>query len=94
MYELDRHVRTQVRKLTQQPVRRMRDQIERLTTKLDKDETVESAQLAVQADYALGIQTALNLDGQQPFQYASLAVDTALTEVAASLAALEKKGRP
>jgi hypothetical protein len=40
----------------------------------------------------LAIQTALNLEGQQPFRYASLAVDDALTTVAASLEELEKRG--
>ncbi len=44
------------------------------------------------SDYALSIQTALNLDGQQPFKYASLAVDDALSDVAASLEQLEKRG--
>ena len=43
-------------------------------------------------DYALAIQTALNLDGQQPFRYASLAVDDALGEIAGSLERLEKGG--
>jgi len=45
-------------------------------------------------DYALAIQTALNLDGQQPFRYASLAVDDALSEIATSLERLEKRGTP
>jgi hypothetical protein len=53
---------------------------------------MEAQQLAVLSDYALAIQTALNLDGQQPFKYASLAVDDALTDVATSLDALEKGG--
>lgn len=47
MYELDRHVRKEVRKVTQQPARRMRDQIARLTAKLDEDQAVEAAQMAV-----------------------------------------------
>jgi hypothetical protein len=34
----------------------------------------------------------LNLDGQQPFKYASLAVDDALSDVKASLEQLEKRG--
>ena len=41
-------------------------------------------------DYALAVQTAVNLDGQQPFRYASLAVDDALSEIGASLARLQK----
>ena len=44
------------------------------------------------SEYALAIQTALNLEGQQPFKYASLVVDEALTDVAASLEKLEKGG--
>jgi hypothetical protein len=48
--------------------------------------------VAVLSDYALAVQTALNLDGQQPFKYASLAVDDALTDIAASLEELEKRG--
>ena len=52
----------------------------------------EAAKLAVQGDYALGIQTALNLDGQQPFRYAGLAVDDTLRDVEASLQELAKKG--
>ena len=51
-------------------------------------------QQAGPTDYALAVQTALNLEGQQPFKYASLAVDDALTEVAASLEELEKGGPP
>ncbi len=41
---------------------------------------------------ALGIQTALNLDGQQPFRYAGLAVDAALSDIEASLQELAKRG--
>ena len=52
------------------------------------------AQLQVLDDYALAIQTALNLDGQQPFRYASLALDDALSEIASSLERLEKGGTP
>jgi hypothetical protein len=40
----------------------------------------------------LAVQTALNLDGQQPFRYASLAVDDALSEIASSLERLPKGG--
>jgi hypothetical protein len=52
----------------------------------------EKVQLAVLDDYAVGIQTALNVDGQQPFRYASLAADEALSAVATSLERLLKKG--
>ncbi len=48
--------------------------------------------MAVLSAYALAVQTALNVDGQQPFKYASLAVDDALRDGAASLEELEKRG--
>lgn len=32
----------------------------------------EAEQVAVLADYALGIQTAINLEGKQPFEYAGI----------------------
>jgi hypothetical protein len=95
MYELDRGLRKQIRKAIQQPVRDVRAQIERQIRKLEEDEKATApsvADLQVLDDYALAIQTALNLDGQQPFHYASLAVDDALTEIAASLERLEKGG--
>jgi hypothetical protein len=95
MYELDRGLRKQIRKAIQQPVRDVRSQIERQITKLEGDEKATAptiADLQVLDDYALALQTALNLDGQQPFHYASLAVDDALTEIAASLERLEKGG--
>jgi hypothetical protein len=92
MYELDRGLRKQIRKAIQQPVRATRDQLERQAAARSETEPPEAEQLAVLSDYALAVQTALNLDGQQPFKYASLAVDDALTEVAASLEELEKGG--
>jgi hypothetical protein len=95
MYELDRGLRKQIRKAIQQPVRDVRRQIERQVTKLDRDDSATNstvAQLQLLDDYALTIQTALNLDGQQPFHYASLAVDDALSEIASSLERLEKGG--
>jgi hypothetical protein len=97
MYELDRGLRKQIRKAIQQPVRDVRAQIERHLPKLDADEKASAdtaAQLQVLSDYALAIQTALNLEGQQPFRYASLAVDTALSEIASSLERLSKGGTP
>ena len=92
IYEVDRGLRKQIRKAIQQPVRATRDQLERQTAALAELEPAEAEQLAVLSDYALAVQTALNLDGQQPFKYASLAVDDALTDVAASLEELEKRG--
>ncbi|HZG67646.1 MAG TPA: hypothetical protein VEZ12_12935 [Herpetosiphonaceae bacterium] len=94
MYEVDRHLRKEIRKAIQQPVRATRDQVERHLAAATEADAPEAAQLAVLSDYALAVQTALNLEGQQPFKYASLAVDDALTEVAASLDELEKGGAP
>jgi hypothetical protein len=92
IYELDRGLRKQIRKTIQQPVRATRDQLEHQAAALSETVPTEAQQLAVLSDYALAIQTALNLDGQQPFKYAGLAVDDALTDVAASLETLEKRG--
>ena len=91
MYEVDRHLRKEIRKAIQQPVRATRDQLERHAA-VTEPAAPEAAQWAVLSDYALAIQTALNVEGQQPFKYASLAVDEALTDVAASLEELEKGG--
>src|SRR5262245_39500274 len=95
MYELDRSLRTQIRKAIQHPVREVRAQLDRHRAKLacaepSAEETTR--QLHVLDDYALAVQTALNLDGQQPFHYASLAVDEALAEIASSLSRLSKGG--
>ncbi len=92
MYEVDRHVRKEIRKAIQQPVRDVRDQVARPADPSRAHDPAEAAQLDILGDYALAIQTALNLDGQQPFRYASLAVDDALHDVAASLEELEKGG--
>jgi hypothetical protein len=95
MYEVDRALRMQIRKAIQQPVRDVRQQLERQHAKLAvaaPTDTGTATQLQVLDDYALAVQTALNLDGQQPFHYASLAVDDALTEIANSLERLEKGG--
>lgn len=92
MYEMDRSVRTQMRQAIQQPVREVRHQMRRLLSD-SIPLAAERDQLAVLDDYALGIQTALHLDGQQPFRYASLAADEALTELATSLQTLEKRGQ-
>lgn len=94
IYELDRGLRKQIRKEIQQPIRATRDQLERQVAARVEADPAEAKQLAVLSDYALAVQTALNLDGQQPFKYASLAVDDALTDLAASLEQLEKRGVP
>jgi hypothetical protein len=95
MYEVDRGLRTQIRKAIQHPVREVRQQLDRHRAKLacaDPSGVDAATQLQLLDDYALAVQTALNLDGQQPFHYASLAVDEALTEIASSLERLSKGG--
>jgi hypothetical protein len=49
--------------------------------------------VAVLADYALGIQTAINLEGKQPFDYAGIVAYDALTALQKSLEEIEKKGQ-
>lgn len=92
MYEADRALKVQMRKTLQRKVRAVHEQLEQAQRQDEPTNSQEMAQLAVLADYALGVHTALNLDGQPPFTYASLAIEEALTEVAHSLAELEKKG--
>lgn len=96
MYAMDRHVRKEIRKVIHDPVRQVRHQLERQIAQLDINapQAAQTAcQLQVVDDYALAVQTALHLDGQQPFRYASLAADEALTDINASLTRLEK-GEP
>lgn len=52
----------------------------------------EEEQLRVLADYALGIQTALNFDGPAPFAFPGIEGYDALTQIETSLQELEKKG--
>jgi hypothetical protein len=92
MYEVDRSVRKELRTAIQQPVRAVREQLERQTAAARITDGAEAAQLAVLSDYALAVQTALNLDGQQPFKYASVAVDDALSAITTSLDELAKRG--
>ena len=56
------------------------------------EKQAEREQLHVLADYATGIQTALNLEGKLPFEYPGLAGYEALTQIETSLGQLEKKG--
>jgi hypothetical protein len=52
----------------------------------------EAEQLVVLDDYANGILTALNIDGLQPFKYATVEASQMLEEIEASLQQLLKKG--
>lgn len=89
MYEADRAVKVAVRKVIQPRVRDLRLQLERGAPPAD---AVEGAQLAVLADYAVGVQTAVNRDGTTPLHYAGAAMDTALTAIATSLEEVAQKG--
>jgi hypothetical protein len=90
LYEQDRNLKVEMRKPIQERVRKVRKQLEqqRQTAK-----GPEAEQLAVLADYALGIQTAINLEGKQPFDYAGIAVYDGLTALQKSLEEIEKKGQ-
>lgn len=89
MYEADRAVKVAVRKVIQPRVRDLRQQLERATPPVD---AMEGTQLAVLAEYAVGVQTAVNSDGTQPLPYAGVAMDTALSAIATSLDTVAKKG--
>jgi hypothetical protein len=90
IYEQDRKLKVEMRKPIQERVRKVRKQLEH------QRETAtgpEAEQLAVLGDYALGIQTAINLEGKQPFDYAGIAAHQALTALHRSLQQIEKKGQ-
>jgi hypothetical protein len=53
----------------------------------------EREQLAVLADYALGIQCALNFEGTAPFVYPGIEGYEALSDLERSLQELQKGGR-
>jgi hypothetical protein len=88
-YEVDRQVKTAMRKYLQPKLKDVRQQIERRSKNASAG---EAEQLAVLSDYALGIQTALHFDGTLPFDYPAVAAAEALDAVASSLEYLEKKG--
>lgn len=95
MYELDRKARTSMRKVIQPKVR---DAKQRLAYHLHRSQEAQSSeqeeqQLQILADYALGVQTVLNLEGKAPFEYPGIQAYDALTEIEASLSELEKRGR-
>lgn len=88
-YEVDRSLKTAMRKRLQPRLKDVRQQIERRSTSAS---AAEAEQLAVLNEYALGIQTALHFDGTLPFDYPAVAAAAALDEVASSLERLEKRG--
>jgi hypothetical protein len=96
MFDLDRQTRTAMRKTIQSKLRETRSQVTHHLLDAQgasaPDQQAEREQLQILADYALGIQTALNLDGNMPFVYPGLAGYDALEAIEDSLMHLEKKG--
>src|SRR5947208_4161259 len=88
-YEVDRKLKTAMRKRLQPRLKDVRQQIERRSKQASP---AEAEQLAVLNDYALGLQTALHFDGTLPFDYPAVAAAEALDDVASSLERLGKKG--
>ena len=58
-----------------------------------EEQQCEREQLAVLADYALGIQCALNFEGRAPFVYPGIEGYEALSDLERSLQDLQKRGR-
>lgn len=88
-YEVDRKIKTAMRKYVQPRLKDVRQQISRRSKHASAS---EAEQLAVLNDDALGMQTALHVDGLFPFEYPAVAAAEALEAVENSLQALEKKG--
>jgi len=98
IYDVDRSLRTAMRKTIGTRLKKTRNQMGHQLRKAQETADLvnegEQEQLQVLADYALGIVTALNLEGNQPFEYAGIAAFEALEEIEGSLEQLEKKGQP
>src|SRR2546429_7841 len=88
-YEVDRKLKTAMRKRLQPRLKDVRQQIERRSKQAFP---AEAEQLAVLNDYALGLQAALHFDGTLPFDYPAVAAAEAMDDVASSLEHLQKKG--
>jgi hypothetical protein len=88
-FQVDGQMKAQMRKQLQPKIRSVRQQIRK---QAEQASGSEAEQLAILDEYALGAQTALNLEGKLPFEYAGVAAAEALDEVATSLSRLEKKG--
>jgi hypothetical protein len=85
----DNQMRAEMRKDMQDKARNVRNQIRQQKEQVSK---AEAEQLDILDNYALGVQTALNLKGKAPFDYAGVEASDALDELATSLESLEKKG--
>jgi hypothetical protein len=90
IYELDQTTRTQVRKQLQKKLSAFRVDTQR---RIQQAQGAEGQQLQVLEEYAAAVQTAVNVDGLAPFDYAGLRMDEALSHIAQSLEQVEKKGR-
>src|SRR2546425_2795557 len=88
-FEADKALKTAMRKRLQPKVREVRKQIKKYLLTATPQ---EAEQLAVLDDYANGILTALNIDGLQPFKYATAEATQMLEQIEASLQQLCKKG--
>jgi hypothetical protein len=91
-FEADKKIKTAMRKQLQPKLRAVRKQ--RKQADSQGQALGRAKQLAVLDDYASGILTAVNIDGLQPFSYATVEAAQALDELEASLERLEKKGAP
>jgi hypothetical protein len=88
-FEQDGRCLIQMRENMQSKVRSVRKQINKQVEHVSEG---EAEQLKILDDYALAVQTALNLKGKLPFDYAGIEASDALDGVAASLDGLKKKG--
>jgi hypothetical protein len=88
-FEVDKQVKTAMRKALQPKVRTVRKQLKRDIPQASAD---EAEQLAVLDAYAAGVLAALNRDGLAPFDFATVHTAEDLDEVEASLQRLAKKG--
>ncbi|MBV9231089.1 MAG: hypothetical protein JOZ18_17395 [Chloroflexi bacterium] len=90
IYELDRTIRTQVRKQLQKKLSAFRIDAQQ---RLPQAPEAERQQLRVLEDYAAAVQTAVNVEGLAPFEYAGVRMDEALSSIEQSLEQVEKKGQ-
>jgi hypothetical protein len=90
IYELDHTTRTEVRKHLQKKLSVFRVDLQR---RLPQVQEAEAQQLRVLEDYAAAVQTAVNVEGLAPFDYAGLRMDETLAHIEQSLEQVEKKGR-
>jgi hypothetical protein len=97
IYESDRSTRTAMRKDIGRKVRETRKQLAQHVQSVPatpaQEQQREREQLAVLAEYALGIQSALNFEGTSPFVYPGIEGYEALSDLERSLQDLQKRGR-